>query len=252
MHAKSITLLALSAALALTACQKKPDDFDDDFPVKQEKPASAKSKTFAAKPANAEAAPVAPAPATTAAPASAEAKPYTPPAAASDRIATPVPGLQFRLVHRDLVPSDSVPEHKVVLLSEDAANPAVEYEVLRPSFGPALYVKVAPEAGENIIARIRMDTDGLHYRTIYILSEDGTQKFAKITGKIADANNAKNNGAGKLAFVLDGKPIIVSALQQDEKTKKWLPMSPTGFALDASGFTEARDREAAFNARNVK
>jgi hypothetical protein len=246
MHAQSITLLALSTALVFTACRRSPENFDD--PPSESQPV-AREKSTAPESSAASRAPSAEKPAPGA------AKIYTPPAAGTDRVAAPVPGLQFRLVHRDLSPADSTPEHKVVVLSEDAASPYApshEYEVLRPLSGPALYVKVAPEADEDIAAQIRLDTDGFNYRTVYVLTEEGRKKFGEVTAKIAAVNNAKGNGAGKLAFVLDGKLAFISALEKDPKTQKWEPLAPAGFALDAADFSEARARESAFNARKNK
>jgi hypothetical protein len=264
MHVQPITLFAFSTALVFTACQRASEDFDDPAPqpASRQKP-SAPEKPAANRAVAAE--PEKPAPTATRAPAPAPAvtqstppvatTSYTPPAASTDRVAAPVPGLQFRLVHRDLSPADSTPEHKVVLLSEDTSNPAApisEYEVLRPLSGPAFYVKVAPEADESIAGQIRLDTDGFSYRTVYVLTEDGQKKFREITGKIAATNNTKGNGAGKLAFVLDGKLAFISALEKDPKTQKWEPITPSAFAFDAADFSEARARESAFNAHKNK
>jgi hypothetical protein len=268
MNTQFITLFALTTALAFTGCQQTLEDFDDDPPPKQTKPAtsptSAKKSSSetpatsaAQKPApvaspasSAPAAaekPASPAPAATAAAAPAKANP--PPSAGTVRVAAPVPGLQLRLVHREFSPADSEPEHKVVLLSEDGAAAPSEYEVLRPAVSPALYVKVTPEVDERAIAQIRIDTDGFNHSTVYAFTEEGRKSFSEATGKIAAANNAKGNGAGQLAFVLDGKPLLVSAFAPNPESKKWEAFAPTAFALRAASFSEALARESAFNAR---
>lgn len=125
--------------------------------------------------------------------------------------------LEFRLVHRYLVPEAGTPEGTIKSLRENpriATSPVAAYEVLYDyhidkktgeATSSPLYVKKAPEATGAIVKRASVEsTDGLTLQVGIRFTSDGGRIFGDITQRIADEDN-RTGGDGLFAIVLDGK-----------------------------------------------
>ncbi|MBC2596107.1 protein translocase subunit SecD [Ruficoccus amylovorans] len=115
--------------------------------------------------------------------------------------------LEFRLVHRDIVPGPGVQaplgfEEMVIEDTDREGNPIEEH----------YFVKIIPEATGEIVDRafpIQGQYGG--YEILLNMTSDGGDVFADMTRKIAAEDKARNAlGSGKMAIVLDGK--LYSAL----------------------------------------
>ena len=132
--------------------------------------------------------------------------------------------LEFRMVHRYLVPETGTPEGTIKSLRADprlATSPVAAYEVLYDHHidkktGEAtsfpLYVKKAPEATGAIVERAHVESpDGLTLQVGIRFTSDGGRIFGDVTQRIADEDN-RTGGDGRFAIVLDGKLMSAPTL----------------------------------------
>ncbi|MGE9293951.1 MAG: protein translocase subunit SecD [Puniceicoccales bacterium] len=131
---------------------------------------------------------------------------------AADKLKKPA-HLEFRLVHRDLVPGPGVTTpvgyEAMILEDEDDKGNIVE----RPYF-----VKIIPEATGDIVDRA-YPTTGMYggFEIGLNFTSEGGESFADITRKIAAEDKARNAlGSGKMAIVLDGKLYSALGLNNGE------------------------------------
>lgn len=132
--------------------------------------------------------------------------------------------LEFRMVHRYLVPEAGTPEGTLKSLRENPrvpTSPVAAYEVLyehrvdrktgETSSFP-LYVKKAPEATGAIVSRASVEShDGLTLQVGIRFTSEGGRIFGDVTQRIADEDN-RTGGDGRFAIVLDGKLMSAPTL----------------------------------------
>ncbi len=140
--------------------------------------------------------------------------------------------LEFRLVHRYLLPEAGTPEGTVVSLRANpnlAASPVAAYEVLyeenqsRDSgevHRVPLYVKKAPEATGAIVKRASPASDGLSTFVSISFTSQGGKIFGDVTQRIADEDNAGDGSEGRFAIVLDGKLMSAPRISAHAGSKK--------------------------------
>lgn len=165
--------------------------------------------------------------------------------------------LEFRMVHRYLVPDAGTPEGTIKSLRADprqATSPVAAYEVLYDHHidkktGEAtsfpLYVKKAPEATGAIVERANVESqDGLTLQVGIRFTSDGGRIFGDVTQRIADEDN-RTGGDGRFAIVLDGKLMSAPTLNAGASGRK------TGLYGGGASITGNFDRKEAEELANA-
>lgn len=165
--------------------------------------------------------------------------------------------LEFRMVHRYLVPDAGTPEGTIKSLRADprqATSPVAAYEVLYDHHidkktGEAtsfpLYVKKAPEATGAIVERAHVESpDGLTLQVGIRFTSDGGRIFGDVTQRIADEDN-RTGGDGRFAIVLDGKLMSAPTLNAGASGRK------TGLYGGGASITGNFDRKEAEELANA-
>lgn len=165
--------------------------------------------------------------------------------------------LEFRMVHRYLVPDAGTPEGTIKSLRADprqATSPVAAYEVLYDHHidkktGEAtsfpLYVKKAPEATGAIVERASVESqDGLTLQVGIRFTSDGGRIFGDVTQRIADEDN-RTGGDGRFAIVLDGKLMSAPTLNAGASGRK------TGLYGGGASITGNFDRKEAEELANA-
>ena len=164
--------------------------------------------------------------------------------------------LEFRLVHRYLVPEQGAREGTIRSLRANpnsAASPVASYEVLYQedvdhdtgeTHRTPIFVKKAPEATGAIVNRATpVSPDGGLTLVVSIdFTSAGGKIFGDITQRIADEDNA-TGGNGRFAIVLDGKLMsapVISAKAGDKKIGLY-----GGSAQISGRFTQKEAKELA-------
>ncbi len=165
--------------------------------------------------------------------------------------------LEFRLVHRYLLPEKGTPEGTIVSLRANpnlAASPVAAYEVLYDEIQSRetgdvrrepVYVKKAPEATGAIVKRASPATDGLSTFVSISFTSQGGKIFGDITQRIADEDNAGDGTEGRFAIVLDGKLMSAPRISAHAGSKK------TGIYGGSAQITGNFDRKEASELANA-
>ncbi len=167
--------------------------------------------------------------------------------------------LEFRMVHRYLVPDAGTPEGTIKSLRADprvATSPVAAYEVLYDhridkKTGEAtsfpLYVKKAPEATGAIVERAHVESpDGLTLQVGIRFTSDGGRVFGDVTQRIADEDN-RTGGDGRFAIVLDGKLMSAPTLNAGSGGRK---VGLYGGGASITGNFDRKEAEELANALN--
>lgn len=165
--------------------------------------------------------------------------------------------LEFRMVHRYLIPDAGTPEGTIKSLRADprqATSPVAAYEVLYDHHidkktGEAtsfpLYVKKAPEATGAIVERAHVESpDGLTLQVGIRFTSEGGRIFGDVTQRIADEDN-RTGGDGRFAIVLDGKLMSAPTLNAGTSGRK------TGLYGGGASITGNFDRKEAEELANA-
>ena len=165
--------------------------------------------------------------------------------------------LEFRMVHRYLIPDAGTPEGTIKSLRADprqATSPVAAYEVLYDHHidkktGEAtsfpLYVKKAPEATGAIVERAHVESpDGLTLQVGIRFTSEGGRIFGDVTQRIADEDN-RTGGDGRFAIVLDGKLMSAPTLNAGASGRK------TGLYGGGASITGNFDRKEAEELANA-
>jgi len=167
--------------------------------------------------------------------------------------------LEFRLVHRYLVPEAGTPEGTIKSLRENprlATSPVAAYEVLYDyhidkktgeSISNPIYVKKAPEATGAIVSKASVESpDGLTLQVGIRFTSDGGRIFGDITQRIADEDN-RTGGDGRFAIVLDGKLMSAPTLNAESAGRK---VGLYGGGASITGNFDRKEAEELANALN--
>lgn len=167
--------------------------------------------------------------------------------------------LEFRMVHRYLLPEAGTPEGTLRSLRENpnsAASPVATYEVLYDyhidrktgeATSSPLYVKKAPEATGAIVERAVVEsTDGLTLQVGIRFTSSGGKIFGDVTQRIADEDN-RTGGNGRFAIVLDGKLMSAPTLNAGTGGKK---VGLYGGGASITGNFDRKEAEELANALN--
>ncbi|MCR5183195.1 MAG: protein translocase subunit SecD [Opitutales bacterium] len=165
--------------------------------------------------------------------------------------------LEFRMVHRYLVPAAGTKEGTIVSLREnprETASPVAAYEVLYDEYvdkktgevsRSPIYVKKAPEATGAIVKHASpASSDGLSLFVNISFTSAGGKIFGDITQRIADIDNATGTD-GKFAIVLDGKLMSAPKINTNAGGKK------TGIYGGGAQITGNFDRKEATELANA-
>ncbi len=167
--------------------------------------------------------------------------------------------LEFRMVHRYLLPEAGTPEGTLRSLRENpssATSPVATYEVLYDyridrktgeATSSPLYVKKAPEATGSIVERASVEsTDGLTLQVGIRFTSAGGKIFGDVTQRIADEDN-RTGGDGRFAIVLDGKLMSAPTLNAGTGGKK---VGLYGGGASITGNFDRKEAEELANALN--
>lgn len=167
--------------------------------------------------------------------------------------------LEFRMVHRYLVPDAGTPEGTIKSLRENpnsAASPVAAYEVLYDyrvdrktgeSSSSPLYVKKAPEATGAIVKKADVESpDGLTLQVGIRFTSEGGQIFGDVTQRIADEDN-RTGQDGRFAIVLDGKLMSAPTLNAGAGGRK---VGLYGGGASITGNFDRKEAEELANALN--
>lgn len=167
--------------------------------------------------------------------------------------------LEFRMVHRYLVPEPGTPEGTIKSLRENprvATSPVAAYEVLYDyhidrktgeATSAPLYVKKAPEATGAIVKRAAVESqDGLTLQVGIRFTSDGGRIFGDVTQRIADEDN-RTGGDGRFAIVLDGKLMSAPTLNAGSGGRK---VGLYGGGAQITGNFDRKEAEELANALN--
>lgn len=167
--------------------------------------------------------------------------------------------LEFRMVHRYLVPEAGTPEGTLKSLRENprsSTSPVAAYEVLYDYHidkrtGEAtsypLYVKKAPEATGSIVERAAVESqDGLTLQVGIRFTSAGGRVFGDVTQRIADEDN-RTGGNGRFAIVLDGKLMSAPTLNAGQGGRK---VGLYGGGASITGNFDRKEAEELANALN--
>lgn len=167
--------------------------------------------------------------------------------------------LEFRMVHRYLLPEAGTPEGTLRSLRENprsATSPVATYEVLYDyridrktgeATSSPLYVKKAPEATGSIVERASVESpDGLTLQVGIRFTSAGGKIFGDVTQRIADEDN-RTGGDGRFAIVLDGKLMSAPTLNAGTGGKK---VGLYGGGASITGNFDRKEAEELANALN--
>ena len=167
--------------------------------------------------------------------------------------------LEFRMVHRYLVPEAGTPEGTIKSLRENprsAASPVAAYEVLYDyhtdrqtgeTRTEPLYIKKAPEATGAIVKKAVVESqDGLTLQVGIRFTSDGGKVFGDVTQRLADEDN-RTGQDGRFAIVLDGKLMSAPTLNAGAGGRK---VGLYGGAASITGNFDRKEAEELANALN--
>ncbi|MDR1498312.1 MAG: hypothetical protein LBS59_07905 [Puniceicoccales bacterium] len=183
--------------------------------------------------------------------------PVTPaPAPASAPVPATSSAFELRLTHRFLKPEGGAQAGKIDDLSENPADknaPVGKYEVFHLPSGTnttdPVYIKKQPEAGAEIINAAQLTrTDDGKYLVLLEFTTNGQKKFAEIITNIAARNSKANDTNERLAFVLNGRVVLVLVVPKDTNSEPFKNLGQaSAIGVEAGTLTNAISIKSAFD-----